>query len=284
GYVYNDDKLGSYYSCEYGSAHIAVLNTNDVLSDGVLSTSQVTWLRDDLGATDAKWKIVVMDDPVFTAASENTAMEKQLMNLFADLDVDLVLQGGAKAYYCSHLIADAEYQPLGDKIVRTLGGKQYEALVGDGFMAVAPGTSGLAFGTAQENKDNYDKAFTQTNPVYAAVTVYENDITVETYAVTAAGGRTRLDGAAIEKKGTRLMLGDIDADGRVTTADARLALRYAVKLQSFTKVQKLAADVDMNRTISVVDARTILRAAVGLEDIRPTYKEYFQKDLDNIDF
>ena len=40
--------------------------------------------------------------------------------------------------------------------------------------------------------------------------------------------------AAIEKTGTRVMMGDLDSDGAVTTADARLALRYAVKLQSFT--------------------------------------------------
>ncbi len=283
-YVYNNDKLGSYYSCEYGSAHIAVLNTNDVLSDGVLGTSQLTWLRDDLGATNAKWKIVVMDDPVFSGASGNEAMAKQLMNVFADLDVDLVLEGGAKAYYRTHRIEDSEYQPLGDKIVRTFAGRQYEALVGDGFMAVAPGTAGLAFEKAVPDKDKYEVTATQGNPVYCAVTVYENDITVETWAVKASGKTSRVDGAAIEKKGVKLMMGDIDADGIVSTADARLALRYAIKLQTLTRQQKLAADVDFSRSVKVGDARTILRAAVGLEEITPAYKEVYQKDLDNVDF
>ena len=63
--------------------------------------------------------------------------------------------------------------------------------------------------------------------------------------------------------------GDVDGDGSVTAADARLALRAAVGLEkaivkgtaAFT-----AADVDGDGTITAADARTILRIAVKLED------------------
>ena len=63
---------------------------------------------------------------------------------------------------------------------------------------------------------------------------------------------------------TRLM-GDLDADGAVTAADARLALRAAVGLEILSEEQKKAADMDGDGEVTAADARKILRAAVGLE-------------------
>ena len=61
--------------------------------------------------------------------------------------------------------------------------------------------------------------------------------------------------------------GDVDLDGKVTAADARLALRAAVGLDDhLTDVQLKNADVDGAPGITAADARLILRAAVGLED------------------
>ncbi len=282
--AYNKDILGSYYSYDCASVHVAVINTNDVLSDGTLVPSQVTWLRDDLENTAAKWKIVVMDAPVFTGAWENEALAKQLMNLFDELNVDLALEGGAKSYYRSHLISDGAYQPLSKNIVRTIAGKQYEALLGDGFIAVAAGTAGLAFEKAVENKDKFAKAVSLSDPTYTAITVYADNLTVETYTVNASGKRTRIDGAALEKTGVSVRMGDIDKDGGVTTADARLALRYAIKLQTLTVEQRLAADVDFSRSVAPKDARAILRAAIGLEPIVPEFKTFYRNDIDGVDF
>ena len=63
------------------------------------------------------------------------------------------------------------------------------------------------------------------------------------------------------------LLGDVDADGSITAADARLALRAAVGLENYAKTssQFLAADVDFDKQLTAGDARSILRAAVGLE-------------------
>ena len=61
--------------------------------------------------------------------------------------------------------------------------------------------------------------------------------------------------------------GDVDGDGNVTSADARLALRASVNLEQLTRAQKLAADVDLDGKITAADARLILRASVGLEDL-----------------
>ena len=58
--------------------------------------------------------------------------------------------------------------------------------------------------------------------------------------------------------------GDIDNDGLVTPADARLALRCAVRLEELTAFQLAAADLDLDGEITPADARLILRIAVGL--------------------
>jgi hypothetical protein len=66
------------------------------------------------------------------------------------------------------------------------------------------------------------------------------------------------------------LLGDVDADGKITAADARLALRAAVQLEPFwnqpDSARFLAADVTKDKKVSADDARHILRAAVALED------------------
>ena len=69
-------------------------------------------------------------------------------------------------------------------------------------------------------------------------------------------------------------LGDVDADGSVTAADARLALRRAVDLETFARgsAQYTAADADRDGTVTAADARLILRAAVGLENLNPAEK------------
>ena len=60
--------------------------------------------------------------------------------------------------------------------------------------------------------------------------------------------------------------GDINFDGRVTSEDARLALRAAVELEKPTEAQKLSADVTGDGRITAEDAREILRKSVGKGD------------------
>lgn len=61
-------------------------------------------------------------------------------------------------------------------------------------------------------------------------------------------------------------LGDVDCNGKINSADARLALRMAVGLEILGAEQIAAADVDEDCKITAADARLILRAAVGLEN------------------
>ena len=62
--------------------------------------------------------------------------------------------------------------------------------------------------------------------------------------------------------------GDVDRDDHISAADARLALRRAVGLETYEKnsPQFLSCDADHDSNVSASDARMILRASVGLED------------------
>ena len=66
-----------------------------------------------------------------------------------------------------------------------------------------------------------------------------------------------------------LLPGDVDNNGKVESADARLALRASVKLENYAAGTQpyLAADVDRNGKIESSDARSILRASVNLEKL-----------------
>ncbi len=63
-----------------------------------------------------------------------------------------------------------------------------------------------------------------------------------------------------------VVIGDVDGDAAVSPADARLALRRAVGLETFDDVRTAAADTDGDCKISVADARNLLRAGVGLDE------------------
>ncbi|MBE6789619.1 MAG: hypothetical protein E7535_00330 [Ruminococcaceae bacterium] len=71
---------------------------------------------------------------------------------------------------------------------------------------------------------------------------------------------------------TLIIMGDTDGDGKISAADARLALRASVGLEKLTDAQKTAAEVDKKAEITASDARLILRASVGLEDSRQWLK------------
>jgi uncharacterized protein YcbK (DUF882 family) len=57
--------------------------------------------------------------------------------------------------------------------------------------------------------------------------------------------------------------GDVDGNGKITAADARLALRASAKLENLTDKQKKSADIDGDGKVTAKDAREILQKASG---------------------
>lgn len=59
--------------------------------------------------------------------------------------------------------------------------------------------------------------------------------------------------------------GDVNGDGEVSAADARLCLRAAAQLEALIENQSNAADIDNKSGITSADARQILRIAANLD-------------------
>ena len=62
-----------------------------------------------------------------------------------------------------------------------------------------------------------------------------------------------------------ILIGDVNKDGKITAADARLALRISAKIDTPDEYQKIAADYNKDTKITAMDARLILRKSAKLE-------------------
>ena len=69
------------------------------------------------------------------------------------------------------------------------------------------------------------------------------------------------------------ILGDVDMDGEVTTADALMALRYVMGLIELNEDQLAQADVTGDGEVTVADPLLILRHAMGLIETFPAEEE-----------
>lgn len=97
---------GMFYSFDYGPLHFITLRSNDIFNDnkGVLSETQVNWLKNDVAAarerTGIKWIVGMMHEgPIIPSFSKMTSnahvptLGGQLVPLFDELDIDLILYG-----------------------------------------------------------------------------------------------------------------------------------------------------------------------------------------------
>lgn len=103
------------------------------------------------------------------------------------------------------------------------------------------------------------------------VTDAENGIAYKERICTTCGYKHAQSVAVIdadnapEEPAVNYLIGDVNGDGKHTAADARRALRIAVKLDKATYVEYLAADVNADGTVTATDARKILRVASDLD-------------------
>lgn len=109
-----------------------------------------------------------------------------------------------------------------------------------------------------------------------AVSVTEEDVTVEdtTVAETTTEAPTEVtteaptEEVSEEESETQApvtyRLGDVNFDGRITAADARLALRFSAKIQVPTAAEFIVANVILDDVITAFDARQILRVSAKL--------------------
>ncbi len=100
--------------------------------------------------------------------------------------------------------------------------------------------------------------FADSNSLFTAEEATSEDATAEVTTVTTPVEETT------DAEEPTYRLGDVNFDGKITAADARLALRFSAKVQVPTAVEAIVADVITDGVIEAKDARLILRVAAQL--------------------
>lgn len=121
---------GVNYSYDYGNAHFAVLNTNDMLT---VSQAQLNWLKNDMNKSDADWKIVLMHKTPYTLGKDGKwpdamYLQNALTAVCDSCDVDLVLSGHDHQYLRTKPLLNNEVNENGTvyTLCGTAGTKRYE--------------------------------------------------------------------------------------------------------------------------------------------------------------
>ena len=121
---------GVNYSFDCGNAHIAVLNTNDLLS---ISLAQLKWLKNDMNSTDKDWKIVSMHKTPYTLGKDGKwpdamYLQQSLTKVCDECGVDLVLSGHDHQYLRTKPLKGNKLSDDGTTYVLlgTAGSKRYE--------------------------------------------------------------------------------------------------------------------------------------------------------------
>ena len=103
----------AYYSFDYGNVHFICLDSQE--SSRAPNGAMLTWLSDDLQATDADWIIAFWHHPPYSKGSHNSDTESQLIDMRQNVlpileghGVDLVLTGHSHSYERSVLV-DGHY-------------------------------------------------------------------------------------------------------------------------------------------------------------------------------
>lgn len=205
---------GVYYAFDYGNAHIVVLNTNDMYP---MTVQQTNWLRNEMNSSDAQWKIVFMHRAFYSAGKnlikpDTIIMREQLLPLFDELDIDLVMAGHDHVYMRTN-------QVKGDKLVENViyvteefnGVQTTFAVDPDGACHILPGTAGTK--TYSINDYVFDcvfdsnivaECFSQRDigdrGIFSTVEIEEGRLVYNAYAVDYETGEKELvDTYAIKK-------------------------------------------------------------------------------------
>ncbi len=101
--AWRSDDSERYYSFDYGSMHIVVLDTNSPLdaTDADANDDMFDWLRADLSATRQPWKIAVFHHPPYSTGSahgSDSRVRSKLVPIFEQYGVQLVLNGHDHIY------------------------------------------------------------------------------------------------------------------------------------------------------------------------------------------
>ena len=121
------NKLGT-YSVDYGNMHIAVIGWTD---NEQTMKAEMTWLKQDMQATEKTWKIVLTHQPVYNknpADAQSLMFHDMLAPVCDELGIDLVLNGHDHSYGRTYPLINHKQAKNGTVYIATghTGDKTYE--------------------------------------------------------------------------------------------------------------------------------------------------------------
>lgn len=270
------EKTGVYYSFDYNTVHVTVLDSNCVKDDGTLADEQIEWFAEDMKKTDAKWKFVAIHNPVYTNGefSQNekyNAYMTQITDLMEQYGIDLVFTGSDGVYYRTdgmkdNAVSDTPKVAFPHQLNSSVHYKTIPDPAGTVYSSL--GSSGSK-GFEAHDIYNVSKLFPATGlnlnpdlPMFTAIEVLGDTLYLTTYTLNG-NKATKVDSVSIKRGAT--LFGDVNFDGKVTAADARQILRAAAKLELLSEAQLQVADLNGDTKITASDARKTLRIAAHLE-------------------
>lgn len=157
------DGVAGNYSFDYGTVHVAVLNTEEEIS------AQTKWLDADLAATKQPWLIVAIHRPLYGGSTYKKI--KEWGEVIDRYKVDLVLQGHNHEYSRSYPLRDGKVTGATDKPVSDHAGTVY----------VVTNTSGPKFNEKKEDQFYHAVHFQNSMQMFAAIQVEGNTLTYTAY-------------------------------------------------------------------------------------------------------
>lgn len=110
------EAIERYYSFDYGDAHFVGLDSNILLNaaGSAASTDMLDWLRNDLGQTTRRWKIVAFHHPAYSTGKHgsNSRVQAGLVPILEEFGVDLVLTGHDHIYQRTHPLRAGQVTPV----------------------------------------------------------------------------------------------------------------------------------------------------------------------------
>lgn len=135
---------GCYYSFDWGDAHFAVLNSNDMYP---MSQQQLNWLKNDMRASDAQWKIILMHRALYSAGKninkpDTIIMREVLLPVVDELGIDVVFAGHDHMYFRTKQVKGDKVQ-LCESVTEIYNGEETEFMLNpEGTVHILPSTTG----------------------------------------------------------------------------------------------------------------------------------------------
>ena len=204
-----DTTTGVYYSFDYNTAHVAVLNTNNLNEDGSLSNDQLEWLKADMSASNKAWKFVALHKAPYSNGShfddeDVAALRAQLQGLMPELDIDVVFQGHDHVYMRTDVMNNNAVVAT-EKQLLTYNGLNYTSKIKpDGTIYSINGTAGSKHyepKAAEETAEAFPAGEAVIHlevPSYSYIQIDGGNLYFDSYSVEN-GEETRVDQFAISK-------------------------------------------------------------------------------------